>query len=286
MKIIFNNNLKLNLNKYKTKFNYFALKTFKELHFDKNFIVSVTFVSEKYIKKINSIYRNINKPTDVISFAFLDDKNEILISNNKNYPIDLGEIYICYKIADKNRKKYNNSIDREICFLFVHGLLHLLGYDHIKKDDEKIMFSLQDKIFEGEVFMNKKELVEEAIKAREHSYSPYSNFKVGAAILTKDGQIIHGANIENSSFGLCNCAERNAMFNAYCQGYKKDDIVAIAVVADTKNVVSPCGACRQVMSELLNRDCKIYLANTSKKIEEWKIDDLLPFNFSDEDMKK
>ena len=75
--------------------------------------------------------------------AFLDDKNEII---NNSKIIDLGEIYICYDICLKNAKKYGNSFDREFCFLFIHGLLHLLGYDHQTKEQEEVMFKLQDEI--------------------------------------------------------------------------------------------------------------------------------------------
>lgn len=122
-------------------------------------------------------------------------------------------------------------------------------------------------------------IVDEAIKARENSYSPYSKFKVGAALLTKDGKVYYGANIENSSFGLTNCAERSCLFNAYSNGVRKDDIIAFAVVADTKGPVSPCGACRQVLSDLINRDTPIFLANLKGDIKECTIDDLLPYYF-------
>ena len=103
---------------------------------------SIVFCGNKTIHQINKEYRNKDTHTDVISFAFLDDKNEII--QNSPLPIDLGEIYICYDVAMSNAKKYNNSENRELCFLFVHGLLHLLGYDHMTKEDEVEMFSLQD----------------------------------------------------------------------------------------------------------------------------------------------
>lgn len=123
-------------------------KTFRILNINKDAIMSVTFVDKDFIHKLNKTYRNIDRPTDVISFAFLDDKNEVI---NGDLPLDLGEIYICYEVADTNRLAYNNSIKREICFLFVHGLLHLLGYDHMTKEDEEIMFPLQEQILEGEL---------------------------------------------------------------------------------------------------------------------------------------
>ena len=133
---------------------------------------------------------------------------------------------------------------------------------------------------------NKEEiLINKAISARLNAYAPYSNFKVGAAVLTSDDNIFTGFNIENASYPLCMCGERNAIYNAYINGYKKDTIKAICIVADTKNVVSPCGACRQVMSELLDKDTEVILCNTNGLKETYKVGDLLPFSFSGDDMK-
>ena len=133
--------------------------------------------------------------------------------------------------------------------------------------------------------MNKAELIKKAREARELSYSPYSEFAVGAAILTKDGQVFLGANIENSAYPLCMCAERNALYNAYMHGYKKDDFVALALIADTDTPCSPCGACRQVISELFPTDAPIYMANLKGDEKETNIQDLLPYAFSEEDLK-
>ena len=133
--------------------------------------------------------------------------------------------------------------------------------------------------------MDKKELVARAVEARNLSYSPYSKFKVGAALLTKDGQVFLGANIENSSYPLCMCGERNALYNAMMHGYKKDDFVALALCADTDEPCSPCGACRQVISELFPRDGVIIMSNLKGDIKETNVDELLPFAFSGDDLK-
>ena len=127
-------------------------------------------------------------------------------------------------------------------------------------------------------------LYKEALSALDLSYSPYSKFKVSACLLTKDGKTFKGANIENASYPLSMCAERNAIYHAYMNGYKKEDINAILILGDTKDVISPCGACRQVMSELLNKDTIIYLANLKGDIKEYKIDDLLPYSFKESDL--
>ncbi len=133
--------------------------------------------------------------------------------------------------------------------------------------------------------MDKKELVNEAIKASEFAHVPYSNFHVGAAMLLKDGRIFTGANMESSSYGLTICAERNCIFGAYARGVKKGDIIAFAVVADTSTPVSPCGACRQIIAEYLNKDVPIYLANFKGEIVEYKIEELIPYYFDGSELK-
>lgn len=133
--------------------------------------------------------------------------------------------------------------------------------------------------------MEKEKLILKAQEARSLSYSPYSKFKVGAALLTKDGKVFVGANIENSSYPLCMCAERNALYNAMMNGYKKDDFVALALSADTDEPCSPCGACRQVISELFPKDAPIYMSNLHDEEKETTIEELLPFAFSGDDLK-
>lgn len=130
--------------------------------------------------------------------------------------------------------------------------------------------------------MERDRLIEAAKTARERAYVPYSKFKVGAALLTKDGKIYHGCNIENAAYSMCNCAERTALFNAYSEGEK--ELVALCVVADTERPVPPCGACRQVISELCPSDMKVILTNLQGDIEEISVEQLLPGAFSAEDL--
>ena len=110
-----------------------------------NAIFSIIFVDEKEIRKINKEYRNIDKITDVISFAFED--NAKLVYNDFRV---LGDIYICIPKMIEQAREYGHSEKRELAFLTVHGLLHLLGYDHMEKEDEKEMFALQELILNGE----------------------------------------------------------------------------------------------------------------------------------------
>ncbi len=132
--------------------------------------------------------------------------------------------------------------------------------------------------------MNKELLINKSIEATKLSYSPYSNFKVGAAILMKDGNVIMGANIENASYGLTMCAERNTVFKAILDGYKKEDMVAMALCADADEVPYPCGACRQVLSELFPLDAPIFVHNTKGKILETSVRELLPYIFDKENL--
>ncbi|MBE5100683.1 cytidine deaminase [Priestia aryabhattai] len=130
--------------------------------------------------------------------------------------------------------------------------------------------------------MDKTGLIDEAKKAREMAYVPYSKFKVGAALLTKDGKVYRGCNIENAAYSMCNCAERTALFKAYSEGDK--EYSALAVVAETDRPVSPCGACRQVISELCPKEMKVILTNLKNDIQELTVEELLPGAFSSEDL--
>lgn len=128
-------------------------------------------------------------------------------------------------------------------------------------------------------------LIQKAFEAQKNAYTPYSKFNVGAAILTKSGAVVLGANVENASYGLTCCAERNALFAAYSSGLRKDDLVAIAVVSDSDPAASPCGACRQVISELMPKNAPVYIANKHGQIMELSVNQLLPFAFTKEQLR-
>jgi cytidine deaminase len=132
--------------------------------------------------------------------------------------------------------------------------------------------------------MNKTQLIAEALKARNLSQSPYSHFAVGAALTCTDGKVYRGANIENASYPLSMCAERTAIYNAYLDGKKKEDFVALAVVADAPRAVSPCGACRQVMAELLGPNVPVIMANLHGDVKESTVAELLPYAFKESDL--
>lgn len=130
----------------------------------------------------------------------------------------------------------------------------------------------------------KEELLKEAKKAREYAYVPYSNFPVGAAILTKSGQIYTGCNIENAAYPNTCCAERVAIFKAISSG--ECEFSAMLVVADSNRPIPPCGSCRQVMSEFFTEDMNIYLANVKGDMKIVSMNELLPFSFQANDMNE
>lgn len=127
--------------------------------------------------------------------------------------------------------------------------------------DEKIMLNLYEK----------------ALEASKKSYSPYSNFPVGAALLMEDGSIITGANIENRSFGLTNCAERSAVFTAMSAGYRRFTAIAIATPA-SDYPVGPCGACRQVLTEFAPAETPVWFGCSTEKMVKTTLGELYPYD--------
>jgi len=121
------------------------------------------------------------------------------------------------------------------------------------------------------------ELIELAKQVRELAYAPYSKYKVGAVVESSDGRIFTGCNVENSSYGLTMCAERNALAKAVSEGAR--DFIRIAVIADAHAPVPPCGACRQVISELCGKDVEVVMVNLRGQIETHTVAELLPEAF-------
>ena len=133
------------------------------------------------------------------------------------------------------------------------------------------------------------ELVDLAIEAREHAYTPYSGFAVGAALLTKEGKVYQGCNIENSAFGPTNCAERTASFTAVYEGERNFEAIAIVggkAGEPISELCSPCGVCRQVMREFCKDDFKIYLSKGDGTYFETTLTNMLPFSFGKEDLER
>ncbi|MFG6118414.1 MULTISPECIES: cytidine deaminase [Thalassobacillus] len=130
--------------------------------------------------------------------------------------------------------------------------------------------------------MINQQLLEKAKEIRERAYTPYSKFKVGAALVTKSGKTYEGCNIENAAYPVTCCAERVAIFKAIADG--ETEFQEMAVVADTARPVPPCGSCRQVMSEFFPSDMRIHTSNLSGNVKTMTMEELLPFSFAQSDL--
>ena len=120
-------------------------------------------------------------------------------------------------------------------------------------------------------------LKEEAEKTQTNAYAPYSDFKVGAALLTPKGNIYSGCNVENGSYGLTVCAERNAIFDMVKNGENK--ISKIVIIGETDDYLSPCGACRQVIAEFADEDAEVYMFNRNRDYKKVTVEEIIPFAF-------
>lgn len=274
--------------------------------------VSVSLVNDEVIHVLNKDYRGIDRPTDVLSFALDEAEEPVEIGGPEAHL--LGDIIISAETALRQGEEYRHGFNRELVYLGVHSLLHLLGYDHMNRKDKAVMREEEEKALQmihlsqadldektakgdadhfavtvvekGKTMSHNdvkrtdktiKKLFKKALKTRENAYAPFSEFKVGAAVITKDEEVFTGCNIENSSFGLTVCAERVAIFNAAAAGVRPGDIKMLLVAADTEEVTSPCGACRQVMAEF--EIPAVVMANVHGDMRVVKLEDLLPFGF-------
>lgn len=122
-------------------------------------------------------------------------------------------------------------------------------------------------------------LIKLAVVAKENAYAPYSGFRVGAALITGDGKVYTGVNIENASFGATNCAERTAVFKAVSEGSRR--VMAIAIASDSEHIVFPCGICRQVLVEFGDDDMEVICTNNNSEYKIYKIYELLPEAFKE-----
>ena len=253
--------------------------------------VSVRLCDDETIHEINREFRGVDRATDVLSFPMINypqgvtaGKADKLLRQALDDELNacmLGDLIISVPHALAQAEEYGHSPEREAAYLLVHGICHLMGYDHIDPDDQRRMRAMEEKILNA-VGMSRDEqqqisdetLLALAVSARERSYSPYSGYAVGAALLSADGRVFQGCNIENASFGLTNCAERTAMFKAISEG--ATEFTAIAISAES-SAPWPCGACRQVLNEFAP-DIRV-LVTWGDHVEEAPLSALLPHGF-------
>lgn len=146
MEVVFDNPYGKDFDWLEGRYTEIAKVAFSYLNIKENYEVDVSLVDDETIHQVNRDYRNVDRVTDVISFAFNDDKDPKDQINSLDVQKMLGEILICLPQAKRQAAEIGNSLERELSFLFTHGLLHLLGYDHMTPEDEAIMFPLQEMI--------------------------------------------------------------------------------------------------------------------------------------------
>lgn len=258
--------------------------------------VSVRLCDDDAIHAINREFRGVNRATDVLSFPMVNypsgvtagqaDKLLRQALDDELNACMLGDLIISVPHALAQAEEYGHSPQREAAYLLVHGICHLMGYDHIEEDDKRRMRAMEEKILsavgmerDGEGAISDETLLSLAIAARERSYSPYSGYAVGAALLSADGRVFQGCNVENASFGLTNCAERTAMFKAISEG--ASEFVAIAIAAE-KTAPWPCGACRQVLNEFAP-GIRV-LVTWDGHVDEASLSQLLPHGFGPKEL--
>ena len=128
-------------------------------------------------------------------------------------------------------------------------------------------------------------MIDKLIKLHSNSYAPYSNYHVSAIVVTKDNKEFYGVNVENASYGATVCAERNAIFNAVTNGYKKNDFKELHLMVDSGEIGMPCFLCRQVISEFFEEECKIYCYSTKGDRKIYTVSELCPNPFGSDDLK-
>lgn len=256
--------------------------------------VSLSLMSADEIAALNKEYRETNEATDVLSFPMWEAADGSFQPPSDWEVLPLGDIVVCPQVVAKNAAENGRSFEAETALVILHGLLHLTGHDHDTEERKAEMWKLQDAMVSS--FLDEsggttthsideaaaRGLIEAARAARERAYAPYSHFKVGAALLFRDGRVVSGCNVENASYGLSLCAERNAMTTAVTMG--EEEPLAAAIVGERGECCPPCGACRQFLAEF-GLDMDIILED-GDKMKFYKLRELLPADFSHSSMEK
>ena len=222
----------------------------------------VRIVGDGEIQAINREQRGKDVSTDVLSFPTVNypaGKTAGACARllRREYDPELGacvigDIIISMDHVRAQAAEYVHSERRESGYLLTHGLFHLMGYDHMTDHDKPVMRAMEEKTLASigltreEETVTDERLLELAVGMLDYSYSPYSHYPVGAALLAKDGRVFTGCNIENAAFGNTMCAERTALFKAVSEGVREFTAIAIA---SRGSAPFPCGACRQSLNE-------------------------------------
>ncbi len=256
-----------------------------------NFAVHLILTDDEDIHQLNREYRGVDRATDVLSFPTIDypkgkTAHDVPALLRREYDPDedacmLGDIVISLPHARAQAEEYGHSVRRELCYLLVHGLHHLFGYDHMTEGDKRKMRPQEEKALRMAGVTREEPITDETLlqMAREamlKAYAPYSHYRVGACLLAADGRLFTGCNVENAAYGLSNCAERTALFKAVSEGARS--FVTIAIAAES-SAPWPCGACRQALSEFAP-DLRVLVTwQDGQQTDEEPLSKLLPHSF-------
>lgn len=260
--------------------------------------VSLSVVSEEEIHRLNREFRDTDRVTDVLSFPQYDSPEEI----EDGFPTALGDVVICDAVAHRQAEEYGHSYEREFVYLFVHSMLHLLGYDHMEPEEKQEMRQREEEVMEligltrdadfsdlsfsdaseeeectltSEEYEEYEDLMSFAKEVSAQAYAPYSGFHVGAALLTTDGTVYAGVNVENACYGAGICAERAAVASAVADGCREFEAIALY---SPDGAASPCGICRQVLYEF-GESIKVIMYDEDGRLDVQELGSLLPKGF-------
>lgn len=257
--------------------------------------VYVRIVGDEEIHQLNRETRGVDRPTDVLSYPTVNYREGTAKDNlrriRREYDPEtgsafLGDIVISIDRARAQAREYGHSLTRELGYLTAHAMLHLFGYDHMTDEDKPVMRAMEEKIMgmigleRDKHMISDDKLFEMAVEAMEKAYAPYSNYKVGACLLSEDGRTFTGCNIENASFGATICAERAAVCKAVSEGARR--FTAIAVVG-SGSPAWPCGICRQVLNEFSDH-LRVIAGQAGHRYEVMELEELLPKSFGPESL--
>lgn len=254
---------------------------------------TLILTGDEEIAGINREQRGIDRPTDVLSFPSVTYPSGTARHHARRLQrefdpqtgcIHLGDIVLSLPRAAEQAAEYGHSRMREVGYLFAHGMLHLLGYDHETDEQRAQMRAMEEKVMDTtglsrELTDADFALINGAREAMAKAYAPYSKYKVGACVRDTEGNLYKGCNVENASYGMTICAERNAMTTAVTEGMRAIDAIAIA---SEGAMPYPCGACRQFMREFA-KDMKVILVN-DEAMEVTSLCELLPCSFGPESL--
>lgn len=257
-------------------------------------VVGLHWTDDAGIRETNRQTRGKDMATDVLSFptvSYPPGKTAFDMPGRlrkewlpEQRAVFLGDIVISMDRAKEQAGEYGHAVVRELCYLFVHGMLHLLGYDHENGQERQVMRDKEEKALRETGISRELDgdalLLELARKARGNAYVPYSKYAVGACLQAEDGTLFLGCNVENAAYGMCICGERTALVKAVSEGYRQFSTIAIAAEGAPPY---PCGACRQMLYEF-SPDMRV-LVTWDGKTEETTLRELLPNGFRGDFLK-